>query len=47
MRVFAKNVAIAAGGVFVALALYALLALPGLVSDRDSTAPLQAWQRQR
>ncbi len=47
MRVFAQSVAIAAGSIFVALALYALLALPGLVSDRDSTAPLQAWPVQR
>ena len=47
MRRLAKTVAIAAGSIFVALALYALLVLPGLASDRDSTAPLQVWHGQR
>jgi len=33
---------VAAGAALLAAALFALLAVPGLVSDRDSTVPLQA-----
>ncbi len=32
---------VAAGAVLLAAALFALLAVPGLVSDRASTVPLQ------
>ncbi len=37
-----ERLRVAAGAVLLAAALFALLAVPGLVSDRDSTVPLQA-----
>jgi len=36
-----ERLRVAAGAVLLAAALFALLAVPGLVSDRDSTVPLQ------
>ncbi len=36
-----ERLRLAIGAVLLAAALFALLALPGLVSDRDSTVPLQ------
>jgi len=36
-----ERLRVAVGAVLLAAALFALLAAPGLVSDRDSTVPLQ------
>ncbi len=36
-----ERLRVVAGAVLLAAALFALLAVPGLVSDRDSTVPLQ------
>jgi len=36
-----ERLRVAVGAVLLAAALFALLAVPGLVSDRDSTVPLQ------
>ena len=48
MRTIARTAKIAAGGVLLALALYTILALPGLVSDQASTVPVgQSHQVQR
>lgn len=48
MRTIARTAKIAAGGVLLALALYTILALPGLVSDQASTVPVgQSRQVQR
>ena len=38
---WSKRLRMAIGAVLLAVALFALTALPGLVSDRDSTAALQ------
>ena len=45
MRTMAKGLGIIVGGLLFAAALYMLLALPGLVSDRDSTVPVRALQQ--
>ena len=37
-----ERLRLAVGAVLLAAVLCALLAMPGLVSDRDSTVPLQA-----
>ncbi len=36
-----ERLRVAVGAVLLAAALFALMAVPGLVSDRDSTVPLQ------
>jgi len=36
-----ERLCVAAGAVLLAAVLFALLTVPGLVSDRDSTVPLQ------
>ena len=41
MRRINRYAVVAAGGVAVALTLYLLAALPGMLSDQDSTAPVQ------
>ena len=41
MRRIGRQAMLAAGGVLFALALYAVMAAPGLLSDRDSTVPVQ------
>ena len=41
MRRIGRHAMIAAGGVLFALAFYTLMAAPGLLSDRDSTVPVQ------
>ena len=41
MRTIARTAKIAVGGVLFALALYAILALPGLASDQASTVPVE------
>jgi hypothetical protein len=42
MKTFSKCLGIAAGATCLAAALYALLAMPGVISDRDSTVALSA-----
>lgn len=42
MTTFSKCLRVAAGATCLAAALYALLAMPGFISDRDSTVPLSA-----
>jgi len=39
-----ERLRVAVGAVLLAAALFAPLAVPGLVSDRDSTVPLQPVQ---
>ncbi len=39
-----ERLRVAAGALLLAAALFALLAVPGLMSDRDSTVPLQPAQ---
>ena len=41
------KVRLALGAALLAMALFALMALPGLVSDRDSTAALQPAREAR
>ena len=41
MRRINRFAVVAAGGVAVGLTLYLLAALPGMLSDQDSTAPVQ------
>ena len=38
---WSKRLRVAIGAVLLAVALFALMAMPGLVSDRDSTVPLR------
>jgi hypothetical protein len=45
MRIIVRALGIAMGGCLVALFLYIVLALPGVVSDRDSIVALAAKQR--
>jgi len=40
-----ERLRLAVGAVLLAAALFALLAVPGLVSDRDSTVPLHTAQK--
>jgi len=42
-----ERLRVAIGAVLLAAALFALLMVPGLVSDRDSTVPLQPAQEAR
>ncbi len=42
-----ERLRLAIGAVLLAAVLFALLAAPGLVSDRDSTVPLQPAQEAR
>ena len=46
MRQIGRQAVIVAGCVLFALALYVLMAAPGVLSDRDSTVPLQHETRQ-
>jgi hypothetical protein len=39
MRALSKHVGTAAGAILFAIIILALLSLPGLLSDRDSTVP--------
>ena len=41
MRRINRYAVVAAGSVAVALTIYLLAALPGMLSDQDSTAPVQ------
>jgi len=45
MRIIVRALGIAAGGCLIALFLYIMLALPGVLSDRDSIVALTAMQR--
>ena len=38
---WSERLRVAIGGALLAMALYALMAAPGLASDRDSTVPLR------
>jgi hypothetical protein len=40
MRIIIRALGIAAGGCLLALFLYVMLALPGVLSDRNSVVPL-------
>jgi len=42
-----ERLRVAAGALLLAAVLFTLLAAPGLVSDRDSTVPLQPAQEAR
>ena len=46
MRRIGRQARIAAGGVLFALALYAVMVAPRLLSDHDSTVPVQHEPRQ-
>ena len=45
MRIILRALGIAMGGCLVALFLYIVLALPGILSDRDSIVALTPMQR--
>jgi hypothetical protein len=45
MRIIVRALGIAVGGCLVALFLYIMLALPGILSDRDSIVALTPMQR--
>ena len=45
MRIFMRALGIAAGACLLAVFLYLLLALPGVLSDRDSIVPLTTMQK--
>ena len=45
MRIIVRALGIAVGGCLIALFLYIMLALPGVLSDRDSIVALTAMQR--
>ena len=45
MRIILRALGIAVGGCLIALFLYIMLALPGVLSDRDSIVALTAMQR--
>jgi hypothetical protein len=45
MRIITRALGIAVGGFLSALFLYVMLALPGVLSDRDSIVALMAMQR--
>jgi hypothetical protein len=47
MRRINRYAAVAAGSVAFALALYLLAALPGVLSDEDSTVPVQQMNEVR
>ena len=45
---WSERLRVAIGAVLLAVALFALMAMPGLVSDRDSTVPLRpVWEAGR
>ena len=44
MRIMVRALGIAVGGCLIALFLYIMLALPGVLSDRDSIVTLMAVQ---
>lgn len=45
MRSFKSALQIAAGGFLFALAVYGILAVPGLMTDNASTVPVRTVQR--
>jgi hypothetical protein len=45
MRIILRALGIAVGGCLVALFIYFMLALPGVLSDRDSIVALTTMQR--
>jgi hypothetical protein len=45
MRIISRVLGIAVGGCLIALFLYIMLALPGVLSDRDSIVALTAMER--
>ena len=45
MRIVIRALGIAMGGCLIALFLYVMLALPGVLSDRDSIVALTTLQR--
>jgi hypothetical protein len=45
MRIIVRALGIAVGGCLIALFLYIMLALPGVLSDRDSIVALTTMQR--
>lgn len=45
MRSVRKTLQIVAGSILVAVALYGILAVPGLISDSASTVPVHPMQR--
>ncbi len=45
MRNIRRSLQIAAGGVLFALAVYGILAVPGLVTDSASSVPVRTVQR--
>ena len=47
MRSVTRTARIAAGSILLALGLYILLALPGVLADQDSTVPVRASQAAR
>ena len=47
MRAIMRATGLLIGGVLFAAVLYALLAVPGFISDRDSLVPPQAAQVRR
>jgi hypothetical protein len=45
MRIIVRVLGIAVGGCLIAVFLYLMLSLPGVLSDRDSIVALTATQR--
>jgi hypothetical protein len=47
MEMIGKSLRIAAGAALLSAAIYLILAIPGFVSDRDSTVPIHDIQETR